>query len=400
MAAEAGIYPNGFSLDTDGSLYIASYHGRIRQITPDGIINTIIGGGIRTHYGDGGLATDVAIPNPVSVALDADNNLFIADSGSYRSSYRIRKVDVSGVITTIAGNGSSAHSGDDGLALQAGVRPNRLSIAADGSIYFSDYNHGSIYSFDNNRRIRRIAPDGIITTVAGTGSNNFVGDGGLATEAGIYPNGFSIDTDGSLYIASSHDRIRQITPDGIINTIIGGARTGRYGDGGQATDVAIHTPISVTLDADDNLFIVDKASRRVRKVDTSGIITTVAGNGSTTYSGDGGPALETGMQPRDVDVALDGSLYIVDGYPNNSGSNRRIRKVDVDGIITTVAGNGSAEFSGDGGQASEAGIYPTAVAVDAEGAVYLSGLHDRIRKIDVDGVIDTIAGGGTGGTLP
>jgi sugar lactone lactonase YvrE len=389
-ATAAGLnFPYGVALDASGNLYIAD-HQRIRQVAAgSGIISTVAGNGSAGFSGDGGPATAAGL-QPYGVALDASGNLYIADV----SSSRIRKVTAgSGIISTVAGNGSAEFSGDGGLATAAGLSsPVDVALDASGNLYIA---------VPSNNRIRKVAAgSGIISTVAGNGSAEFSGDGGSATAAGLYfPVGVALDASGSLYIADSYNnRIRKVAAgSGIISTVAGNGTAGFLGDGGPATTAGLASPRGVALDPSGNLYITDSGNRRIREVAAgSGIISTVAGNGTGEFSGDGGPATAAGLFSV-TSPALDasGNLYIADTY------NYRIRKVVAEsGIISTVAGNGSAGFSGDGGPATAAGLArPFGLALDASGNLYFADTDNyRIRKVTAgSGIISTVAGNGSTG---
>ena len=302
------------------------------------------------------------------------------------------------IIDTVAGSGPTggyggAFSGDGGPATQARLQ-NPLGVALDV--------HGNLYIADaGNQRIRKVDTRGIITTVVGNGISGYSGDGGPATQAKLRgPSDVAIDAAGNLYIADGANYcIRKVNTNGIITTVAGiGTRAGYSGDGGPATQALLSVPRGIAVDAQGNLYIADSDNHRIRKVDTNGIITTVAGNGTAGFGGDGGPASQARLGgPRDVFVDAQGTLYIAD-YGNH-----RIRKVDTNGIITTVAGNGTAGFGGDGGPATEAELYwPGGVAVDSAGNLYIadkdsSNNNNRIRKVDTSGTIITVAGTGTHG---
>lgn len=292
------------------------------------------------------------------------------------------------IITTIAGNGIASFSGDGGPATAAELNvPIPLVADGNGNIYIGDF---------VNQRIRKVNTSGIISTVAGTGTAGYSGDGGPATAADLnYPRGIDIDTAGNIYISDeSNERIRKVNTSGIISTIVGNGTSGFSGDGGQASVAELNTPEFLAIDRTGNLYIADQGNQRVRMVNTSGIISTYAGNGTSGFSGDGGPATAAEFNIP-VGLAVDGSnnLYIAD-Y-----SNDRIRKVDNTGKISTFAGTGIASFSGDGGQATGAEINtPQGVCVDRFGNVYIADyLNYRVRMVIPTGIISTIAGTGTGG---
>ena len=250
-----------------------------------GIIDTVAACGVEGYSGDGGPAVHARIASPHGSALDRYENIYIADL----KNDRIRKVDAStGIITTVAGNGEHGYSGDGCPATNAKLAsPIAVFATADGDLYIADH---------RNSRIRKVdAATGIITTVAGTGEQGFLGDGGPATHAAIsLPRDVALDADGSLYIADgANNRIRKVTPDGTITTLAGTGRADYSGEGGPAHEANISMPYSIALDSEGNLYVVDTGNRRVRKIDNAtGIITTVAGNGSYGYSGDGGPAID------------------------------------------------------------------------------------------------------------
>jgi len=295
--------------------------------------------------------------------------------------------NVLSIIETVAGNGTRGFSGDGGPATDAMIEhPKGVALDSAGNLFISDSSHHCI---------RKVDPSGIITTVAGNGTWGFSGDGGPATDAMLdNPYGVALDSAGNLFIADRFNgRIRKVDPSGIITTVAGNGTRGFSGDSGPATDAMIY-PADVAVDNAGNLFIADSDNYRIRKVDPSGIITTVAGNGTWGFSGDGGPATDA-MISYAMDVAMDstGNLFITD-YNNN-----RIRKVDLSGIITTVAGNGTRGFNGDGGPATDAMLRdPNTVALDSGGNLFIADYYNhRIRKVDPSGIITTVAGNGTGG---
>ena len=338
-------------------------------LTP-GIISTVAGDGGNGFYGDNGLATSAQLTTPVGVALDASGDLYIADVANYR----IRMVSPSGIITTVAGNGVSGYSGDNGPATSAELAdPYGLALDASGNLYIADH-------LEN--RIRMVSPSGIITTVAGNGTYGFSGDNGVATSAELgEPVGVAVDASGDIYIADfENNRIRKVSPSGIITTVAGDGTQGYSGDNGPATSAELVVPTGVALDASGNLYIAEPYDSRVRKVSPSGIITTVAGNGTQGYSGDNGPATSAEFQgPSSVALDASGNLYITDQF------NNRIRVVSPSGIITTAAGNGTSGFSDDNGPATGAELAnPYSVALDASGNLYIADVGNyRIRKVNI-----------------
>ncbi len=372
-------YPSAVAVDGDGNVYIGdSGSHRVRKVDQNGTITTFAGAG-PSYPGDGGLATEAALRSPRFAYVDAAGKLYIADS----SNHRIRRVDQDGIITTIAGTGAAGFSGDGGSAVNAQLNdPYTLVVDPTGNVYIAD---------TRNHRVRKVTPDGKITTIAGTGQDFYSGDKDRATEAGMrYPRGLAVDGDGSLYIAEGGgDRIRRVDPAGIITTVAGTGIRGFSGDDGPAAQAQLTAPLQLDIDRDGTLYITDELNNRIRRVDPAGIITTVAGNGTSGFSGDGGPAREAQLaEPQAAAVDNAGNLYIADTL------NHRIRKVDPSGKITTIAGTGVAESSGDGGPATRAQLNsPTTVGLGTDGQLYIAeGNGNRIRKIDTAGVITTVAG--------
>ena len=296
------------------------------------------------------------------------------------------------IITTVAGNGTTGvypctacYGGDGGPATAAEIyNPSGVAFDAAGNLYIADV---------SNNRIRKVTTAGIISTFAGTGAYGYSGDGGPATAAKLWePMSVSIDAAGNMYIADNANFvIRKVTTAGIISTIAGDTTQGYSGDGGPATAAALNQPSCAFADAAGNVYIADEFNSVIRKVNTAGIISTFAGDSTQGFSGDGGPA--TAAQLSDASgIALDaaGNLYIADN------ANNRIRMVNTSGIITTIAGNGTQGYSGDGGAAIAAELSaPTFITTDNAGNVYFSdGDNNRIRMINTAGIISTIAGNG------
>jgi RHS repeat-associated protein len=307
------------------------------------------------------------------------------------------------VITSVAGQGVSGSSGDGMPASEAYLNyPNGIVAGPDGSIYIAD---------SANHRIRRVKPDNIMSTVAGNGVAGYSGDGSFATAAQLnYPVDVAFGPDGSLYIADSANAcIRKVNPQGIITTVAGGGTGGVSADGKLATEVSLNRPYGLAVGPDNSLYIAEFYGNRVRRVGPEGIITTAAGNGSSGFSGDGRLAsLAQLYNPWGLAVGGDGSLYIADK------SNQRIRRVGIDGIIATVAGNGSSGHGGDGGPATEAQLRNiNRIAIGPDGSLYIAdsnyGFFDYtrgmyVRRVRPDGIITTVAGsaiwgdGGDGGS--
>jgi uncharacterized protein (TIGR03437 family) len=297
-------------------------------------------------------------------------------------------------ISTVAGNGTQGYAGDGGPATQAEIN-GAVDVATDlyGNLYIAD---------QNNNRVRKVDSKGTMTTFAGTGTPGFSGDGGPATQAALnYVPGVCTDSAGDVFVSDlSNYRIRKVATSGIITTVAGNGVQGSSGDGGPATQASMYIPIRCAVDSANNLYITDQSGHKIRKVTPAGTISTVAGTGAGagphsigSYSGDGGLATAANLNnPTAVTVDSGGNIYFSDQY------NQRIRKVDTNGIITTIAGTGTAGYSGDGGPATAAMLnYPGGLTVDQNGDIYVADDNNySIRKIS-KGVITTVAGNGAQG---
>ncbi|EDN71345.1 receptor protein kinase [Beggiatoa sp. PS] len=320
--------------------------------------------------------TGANLNSPKSMSFDASGNAYIADS----LNHRILKRDTQGNLTVVAGTGAKGSTGDDGPAIEAKLKnPQGTAIDHEGNLYIAD---------TLNHRIRKVDSNGIITTVAGIGKAGNTGDNGLATAAKLRnPTAIVFDNNGHLYIADSgNHRIRKVSgqrtrkpsANSIITTVAGNGRSGYQGDNGPATGARLSNPTGLAVDSQNNLYIADTDNHRIRKVDLTGTITTVAGNGNKGYSGDGDPATAAQINtPTGLEVDSTGNLYIADK------NNHRIRKVDTEGIITTFTGTGKPGTATDGIIASVAQIsQPTDVALDQYGNLYIADKgNDTIRKI-------------------
>jgi hypothetical protein len=332
------------------------------------IITTVAGNGVAGLSGDGGAATAAELNLPSGVAFDHAGNMYLA----VRNNDRIRKVSTSGIITTVAGV-STGYSGDGGQATAAELStPYDVALDGAGNIYIADA---------SNARIRKVTVStGIISTIAGNGHAGYSGDGSAATAAEINnPLGVGVDSYGNIYIAEQgNNRIRIVNTSGVISTFAGNGTASYSGDGGQATAAEINHPYSVVVDDSNNIFIADKMNYRIRKVNTSGIITTIAGNGVSGNNGNGGQATAAELDmPTGVARVASGNLYIVDGGAD------RVRMVNTSGIISSAAGNSVGGYSGDGGQATAAEFSsPMKIAFDCNGNFYITDQsNDRIREV-------------------
>lgn len=374
--------PSGIAFDSAGNLFIADAgNHRIRVVTTAGTISTFAGNGVAGFSGDTGAATAAMLNDPAAVVVDPSGWVLIADSGNNR----IRRVD-SGIVTTVAGTGIPGFSGDGGQATAAALNsPRGLAVDTSGNVYIGD---------SWNNRVRKVTGAGTIATVAGTGVAGFSGEGGDATSAALNsPRGLAVDGTGALLIADLFNhRIRRVE-SGVITSVVGTGVPGFSGDGGIPTGAALNFPTGVAVSPAGTIYVADNGNYRVRSV-SGGVIATIAGTGWPSFGGDGGLALAAQFDfVRDVAPDGSGGVYVADR------NNNRVRRVDAGGLSSTIAGNGDATFSGDGGAAAAASLRsPSGVAVGPDGSVYVAdtGNH-RVRKIS-GGVITTVAGTGIAGS--
>ncbi len=432
-ATEARLaFPVDVEVGPDGSLFIADRdNDRVRRVAPDGTISTVAGGHVdapdapdHEHSpfdGDGGPATRAVLRRPAGIALDDRGNLYLAD----RDDHTVRVVvaarpgrlllpakppgqgpppdpgigpryGVPGGIDTVVGSGATGFSGDGLGGLRTDLYwPVSVAVRASGEIVFSDW---------NNHRIRMVRADGLVLTVMG---NGFPGDGVGHSEdiAVFHPTGVALAPGtGDLYVAAWHNyRVKRHSwlDDETVN-VAGTGVNGFSGDGGPAAEAALDLPSSVAFGPDGSLYVSDEGNGRIRRIAPDGTVSTFAGDGTTGFSGDGGPAVEaalglagdtSGRPTSFLAVDADGRVFIADTL------NQRVRRVDLDGIITTVAGNGTAGYAGDGGPAVDASLrFPVGVAVDGDGTLWIADRDNHaVRRVDPSGTITTAAGDGTPG---
>lgn len=431
--------PTALAVDGDGNIYVAdTVHNKILKIDPAGNAHTFAGTGEGDFGGDGGPAVNAELLRPEGLAADGYGNLFVSDTGNHRA----RKVDAAGIITTVAGLGVAAYAGDGLHASLASLsEPDGLAVAPDGSLLIAD---------SGNHVVRRIDPSGTITTIAGIGLPGAGPDHISARLSALNrPSSVLVTQDGSIYIADTFNhRVRRINSDGSIITVAGNLSPGFSGDGGPAHQASLRFPETLAMSS-SGLLIGDSLNRRVRLVDSAGVISTVAGNGSKGLSGDGGPALSAAISGVSGMVALDDGAFIFSDATNNrirrvardgiidafagsgeatfvgdglhatdvpllsptdavklpngdllivEAAGHRVRAVSAGtGVISTFAGSGVKGFNGDGGAASAARLAsPSRLAVGPDGSVYISDSNNnRVRRVDLSGNITTVAGGGS-----
>ena len=425
--------PGSVMTDAAGNVYFATNRNRLHKVAGDGNVATFAGSGQSGYNGDGGQGVEASLNGPKGIAIDTAGNVYIADYFNHR----VRRVGIDGVITTVAGTGERGYSGDGGQATAAQLNyPWDVAVDDSGNVFIAD---------TSNSRIRRVAPDGLITTVAGNGGttktvdgvatdvglgypyglhsapdgtlhiggsgylvrvgtsgmltvlvsdNGFAGDGGPAIQASVgWIAGLDVGSDGTVFLADTDNhRIRAIDPDGNINTVAGMSHL--FGDGGPAQQAVLFAPSGADIDSEGNLYVAEAENRVIRKIDPSGVITTFAGSGKDGSTGDDGPALAAKFRaPSDVAIGGDGSVFVADS------SNFRVRKIFVDGTISAYAGRGSYGNDGDGGPATEARMRaPSGIAIDSDGNLFIADSSSHVvRRVDPSGMISTFAGTGVRG---
>lgn len=367
-ALSTPMIPIGVAVDSSGVLYITDiFNNEIFSVVPStGNIATIAGNGTLAFSGDGGVAISASLATPIAPVVDKKGNLFFADAGNYR----VREVSKF-IIQTVAGAGN----GDGGPAGQAFLNtPSDAAYDASGNLYIADTANGAL---------RKVS--------VSNGNVTSIGSFGLSTDNGN-PISVAVDSQGNVLTGTDSSYITQTNPTGQTTVIAGTGTSGGKGDGGQARNAQLYNPSGLAYDAAGNLYVADYYQEVVRKIDTKGIITTIAGSGNIVASGDGGPAIAAGVDPLDVAVDAAGNVYVADQL------NNRIRKIGSDGKISTIAGvKGLPGYAGDGGPAAQASLdSPASVAVDAQGNVFIADEGNSvIRRINATtGIIDTVAGNG------
>ena len=411
------VNPRYVAADAAGNVYISDpYFNQVYQVTANGVWNVFAGAGRQGFSGDGGLATAALLDGPNALAVDTAGSVYISDNSNGRirrvtpdgmiSTFvsiagvsglafdaagnlyasqglgTIRRITPAGVTSVIAGTGTAGFSGDGGPATAAMLSsPFGLAFDAAGNLFFADA---------QNNRVRRITPAGVISTVAGDGNARLTGDTGPALAASLAgPAGVAIDAAGDLYIAdASNGRVRRVR-QGIITTVGGGG--GSYADGA-ATEASLPGLTSITLDSRGGLLMAVSAARQVRRFSGS-TVTTIAGVLPGLGASEGAPALETPLfEPHSVAVTPSGAILVSDSVDN------RVRRIDATGAMTTFAGNGLFGNAGANVSANAAQVgVPRGLAFDAAGNLFISsGAGATIRRVNAAGVISLVAGNGVG----
>lgn len=375
----------GIGTDAAGNVYFSdAANARVFRVSPDGILSVIAGNGFTTRGPDGAPAVRFAMV-PDAMAVVADGTIFFFDAAQTR----IRRLSPDGRVTSIAGTGVSGYSGDNGPALNATIR-SVANVAADsaGNVYFSQ---------NTDHVIRKITPEGVITTIAGTGTAGPAQDGGPANQSSLNsPDGLAVDAQGAVYVVDRGNlRIRKIATDGTISTVTGNGRSAFVADGQPAATSSFVDSFAVALDPAGSLHYFDNGAALVRKIDANGNLVTVAGNRTLGYSGDGGPATRASIDLT-TGLAFDaaGTLYMADR------ASQRIRRVTPDGTISLFAGNGGFQAWADGSPALDAFFNrPGRGAFDARGNFYFCDTQNhRVVRLTPAGTVERVAGSGTVGT--
>jgi uncharacterized protein (TIGR03437 family) len=387
--------PEAVAVDAEENLYIAdTFNGRIRRVGTDGVIATVAGVGSTGIYsGDGGPARSAALSLPTDVALDGAGTLYLADFGNSR----VRMVS-GGIIATVAGQPTGAPLTEGQAAVNARLEgPTGITVDSGGSFYFVEAGIGSGSGLAvGDYKVWKVSSVGIIGTLAGNGIPNYSGEGVAPTAAQLNaPAGVAVSRFGVIYISDTQNqRVRATSTVGgyALVTLAGNGTPGFNGEIILPRDAQLNRPFGVAADDAGNWYVADTANNRVRKVQPGGNLFTIAGNGNASYYGDGGQGTKASVnQPGGVAADALGNVYIADTLDN------AIRKVTPDGVITTLAGTGTPGYSGDGGPANVARLtQPRGVAVDASGNVYVADSgNNQVRKIDMLGTITTVDTGGS-----
>ena len=414
--------PASVAVGPNGKVHVADRGTHIVwQFDPDGSGRKAAGNGTRGYGGDGGPSALGQLSNPVAVAVGVDRSIYIADRGNRR----VRKVDPNGTLNTIAGNGSDAPWEGEAAALGASVEPIDVALELNGDLLVLDALGNRLLRLASSRlsvvarfaatsrpKAITVKPDGDIVVadygsrqvtvldrsevLAGNGTIRASGDGDDARNASLYqPFGLDRDSHDNLYFADRLNHlVRRVSPDGTIETVAGTGAAGAGGDGGPALEAQLNRPTGVAVDASDRVLVADEGNHRIRRIDRGGTIHTVAGTGAPEFTGDGGPATGAGLRhPTGLTFDATGRLVIADS------GNRRVRRVDADGAIITIAGNGDQSPVGSGGPALEVALVrPADVVGDGRGGLLItdSDAH-RVYRLDATGLLVVVAGTGEEG---
>jgi len=366
--------PTGMAMDGGGNLYLAdTVNNSIRKITPDGTTTTFAGGQAGSADGNG---TNASFRSPVGVVVDANGNLYVAD----QSNNTIRKITPDGTVSTLAGFPGSKGGVDDSGTNARFTHPAGLALDGAGNLYVAD---------TGNNRIRTVTPDGVVSTLAGPLTNSAGGStDGASTNASFYfPVALAVDVSTNIYIADTgNDTIRKITPDGTVSTLAGKPRS-RGSSDGAATNARFAFPQGIAVDNSGNLYVSDTGNNTIRRINLDGTVVTLAGQAGLAGATDGAGTNALFNLPIGMVVDSFGNLFVVDG------ANNSIREIATNGVSTTLAGPGGSAGSDNGIESSARFYYPNSVAVDTSRNIYVADiLNFVVRKITADGVVSVLAG--------
>ncbi len=363
-------YPTGVAVDRTGNLYVAdNQNQRIRKINTSGVVSTLAGSGFRGF--SNGTGTAASFRYPFGIAVDASGNVYVAD----RSNHSIRKITTARVVSTFAGTGNIGVTNGTGTDASFN-EPAGIAIDTSGNLIIADR---------QNHRIRKISPTRVVTTIAGSGltgeGNGSFLNGDLATSRFSIPTAVAVDRAGNIFVAEEHNRrVRKITPAGVVSTLAGsGSQTFANGTG---TSASFSQPMGISIDALGNLYLADMSEHRIRKITTTGVVTTFAGTGTFSFA-DGTGTIVSFNRPSGVAVDRNGDVFVADL------SNNRIRKINPSGVVSTFAGSGAATNVNGIGTAASFG-QPRDLAIDSIGNIYVAASR-LIRKINASGLVTTLA---------
>jgi streptogramin lyase len=376
-AAARFYFPKGVAVDAKGNLFVAD--GTIRKITPAGVVTTIAGSANGSSGSEDGTGAAARFLGPSGLAVDGAGNVYVADSGNNT----IRKVTPAGVVTTLAGKAGSTGSADGMGTTARFAQPEGVAVDGAGNVFVAD---------SLNSTIRKITPAGLVSTLAGTAGSCGSADATGTSARFCTPQGVAVDPSGNVFVADyGNHTIRRIMPNGLVITFAGSASSGS--EDGTGTDARFARPTSVAVDAAGNLLVVDFGNNTIRKITPSGVVTTLAGKADSSGSEDGTGAVARFNSPQGVAVDAAGNVYVTDSY------NHTIRKVTPAGVVNTLAGTADSSGSADGMGSAARFDGPVGVAVDGVGNVFVAEHGNcTIRKVTRDGMVTTVAG--TAGVFP
>jgi sugar lactone lactonase YvrE len=367
-------WPEGVAVDASGNLYVAeTFDGLITEITPAGVISTLAGGGSWASPDGNGTGTAANFIWPGGITADASGILYVADLNTIR-----KIIPSTAAVSTLAGtNGTYGSTDGTGSAALFG-QPEGITVDADGNIYVADM---------GTNTIRKITPEDVVTTLAGTAGTSGHSDGTGSAASFDLPQGITVDTGGNLFVTDYfNDTIREITPEGVVTTLAGTAGTSGSTDS-TGTAARFNSPMGIAVDAGDNVYVADMNNNTIRKITSEGVVTTLAGTAGKQGHSDGTGAAASFVDPEGIAVDTSGNVYVADTF------NDTIRKITPGGVVTTLAGTAGTTGSADGAGTAASFYEPEGIAVDASGNIYVADNgNSLIRKITPAGVVTTIIG--------